>query len=80
MKYYVWLEYYLSAAGKNVKSVELKYADGHQHGVQPTQSQVNSLQPDLQAGVSSAALKAKVTYPGDEAVQDGRQVKTRSEK
>jgi hypothetical protein len=80
MKYYVWLEYYLSPAGKNVKSTELQFYNGHQHGVAPSQGQVNSLQPDLQAAVASAATKANVVYPGNQAVQSGRSVKTRSEK
>lgn len=80
MRYYVWLEYYLAAAGKNVKSTELRYADGHQHGVQPSQSQVNSLQPDLQAAVFQVAQSKGVTYPGDPAVQAGRVVRTRSER
>ena len=80
MKYFVWLEYYLSAAGKNVKSTELQFYNGHQHGVAPSQGQVNSLQPDLQAAVSSTAAKAGVAYPGDQAVQAGRTVETRSQK
>ena len=50
--YFVWLEYYAAApVSKNVKSDELKYADGHQHGVQPTRGQVDGLQPSLTSNV-----------------------------
>lgn len=79
MKYYVWLEYYLSTAGKNCKSSELKYYTGHQHGVMPSQAQVNSLQPSLQHAVQAAATDKGVAYPGNAAVQQGRDVETRSE-
>jgi hypothetical protein len=88
MKYYVWLEYYAAApVSKNVKSDELKYADGHQHGVQPTQAQVDTLQESLNYNVAAVYatynnnhLGAQVPYPGNAAVQAGRVVKTRSEK
>ena len=80
MKYYVWLEYYLAPASKNVKSTELKFYDGHQHGVAPSQDQVDSLQSDLQITVQQAATAKTVAYPGDAAVLAGRTVKTRSER
>jgi hypothetical protein len=86
MKYYVWIEYYAAApVSKSVKSNEFKYADKHQHGVQPTQSQVDDLQGSLQTNVAAAYATynglhptAVVAYPGNAAVQAARSVKTRS--
>jgi hypothetical protein len=84
--YYVWLEYYAAApVSKSVKSDELKYADGHKHGVQPTQSQVDSLQPSLTANVTATydAYNVKnptatVAVPAGAAIQGARDVRTRS--
>ncbi len=83
---YVWLEYYAVApVSKNVKSDELKYSDKHQHGVQPTQTQVNSLQPSLTSNVqavyatyNSTHPTAVVAVPSNADIQQGRAVKTRS--
>ncbi len=49
--YYVWLDYYLSDAGKNVSSSEEKFCDKHKHGAVPSQDLVDSLQTDLEARV-----------------------------
>jgi hypothetical protein len=75
----VWLEYYFAAAAKNCKSDELCYQKKHVHGAQPSQTQINSLQPSLQDAVRSAATAANVAYPGDATVLAGREVRTRSE-
>ena len=88
MKYYVWIEYYCaSPVSKNVKSDELKYYDGHQHGVMPSQEQVNTLQPSLTANVEAAYEKYNESHPNAQQVaptnaviKNGRTVKTRSEK
>lgn len=88
MKYFVWLEYYCAApVSKNVKSDELKYADKHEHGVQPTQQQVNGLQPSLTVNVNAAYAtyngknpNAPQAVPGLQAITNGRVIKTRSEK
>jgi len=88
MKYYVWLEYYCAApVSKNVKSDELKYADGHQHGVQPSQGQVDGLQPSLTVNVNAAYANYNANNPGNQqalpalaVITAGRVVKTRSEK
>lgn len=80
MKYYVWLQYYLNPPGRNVQGVEFRYFTGHQHGVQPSQRQVDDLQGDLEARVQAAAIQSGVPYPGNDAVQNGRDVRTRSEK
>lgn len=87
MKYYVWLEYYAAApVSKNVKSDELKYADGHQHGVQPSQIQVNGLQPSLTDNVTAAYStyngshpQAPAAAPTNGVITAARIVKTRSE-
>jgi len=84
--YFVWLEYYAAApVSKNVKSDELKYADGHQHGVQPTQGQVDGLQPSLTSNVSAAYATYNRTHPAavavvpsNAAITQARLVKTRS--
>lgn len=84
--YYVWLEYYAAApVSKNVKSDELKFADKHQHGVQPTQGQVDSLQPSLTANVQGVYATYNVAHPGavvavpnNAAITLARQIKTRS--
>lgn len=88
MKYYVWLQYYCAApVSKSVKSDELKYADGHQHGVQPTQNQVDSLQPSLTVAVNAAYGNYNANHPNApqpvpalQTIINGREVKTRSEK
>lgn len=87
MKYYVWLEYYDAAIAKNVKSDELKFYDGHQHGVQPSQNQVNGLQPSLTANVQAAYATynrlhpdTPLVAPAAVVIQQGRTVETRSEK
>jgi hypothetical protein len=87
MKYYVWLEYYAAApVSKNIKSDELKYYDGHHHGVQPSQVQVDSLQLSLIANVTTAYTKynaqhptAPVAVPSNATIAAGRTVNTRSE-
>lgn len=84
--FYVWLEYYAATpVSKNVKSDELKYADKHQHGVQPTQTQINSLQPSLAANVAAvyAAYNNKnpgaaIAVPSNATIAQGCQTKTRS--
>ena len=84
--YYVWLEYYAGApVSKSVKSDELKFADKHQHGVQPTQDQVDSLQPSLTANVAAVYaaynrthLAAAVGVPTNADITQARSVKTRS--
>ncbi|QBR70888.1 hypothetical protein CU048_05890 [Beijerinckiaceae bacterium] len=86
MKYYVWLEYYAaSPVSKNVKSDELMYYDGHQHGVQPSQTQVNTLSQSLIGEVDSAYdtyNKAHVNNPASapapNVITADRTVKTRS--
>ena len=88
MKYYVWIEYYCaSPVSKNVKSDELKYHTGHEHGVQPLQTQVDSLQSSLTAAVQAAYAKynktpgnTAQTAPTNAAITLARAVKTRSEK
>ena len=49
---YCWLSYYDSDTLKTSKSDELKYADKHQHGVQPTEAQWDSLLPSLTQNVN----------------------------
>lgn len=79
MKYVVWLSYYVAApVSKSVKSDELTYYNGHSHGVQPSQVQVNSLQTSLQTNVEKACLDKGTAYPGDQAVQEAREVNTKS--
>lgn len=78
--YYVWLDYYLSDAGKNVSSSEEKFFDKHMHSAMPSQDLVDSLQTDLEARVQQVATDKEVDYPGDEAVRQGRTVKTRKAK
>ena len=88
MKYYVWLEYYAGApVSKNIKSEELKYADKHEHGVQPSQTQVNGLQTPLTNNVTAAYATYNRLHPQNPQVGPttgvitaGRIVKTRSEK
>lgn len=84
--YYVWLEYYAAnPVDKNVKSDELKYADKHQHGVQPTQTQLDSLQPSLAAEVAAVYAtynrnhpQAQQMAPNNAAIAAARTYKTRS--
>jgi len=86
MAYYVWLEYYCAApVSKNVKSDELKYADKHVHGLQPTTTQQDSLLPSLYANVGTAYATYNqghpdgvLAVPSNAAIQLARQVKTRS--
>lgn len=81
MNYYVQLQYYcIAPVHKNVKSSPLKYHTGHQHGVQPTIQQIDSLQGDLEAAVDNAYQNAGGVYPGNDAVQQGREVVTWSAK
>ena len=49
-------------------SDELRYAQGHKHGVQPTPAQWASLLPSLFANVEQAAFAKGAAYPGDDAV------------
>ncbi|WP_256081533.1 hypothetical protein [Massilia sp. YIM B04103] len=84
--YYVWIEYYAAApVSRNVKSNELKYFTGHQHGVQPTQEQVDDLQSSLTNNVTTAYedYNAKnpanlAAAPTNDAITQARVVKTRS--
>lgn len=84
--YYVWLEYYAAAPiSRNVKSSELRYATGHQHGVQPTPAQRNGLRPSLRANVAGAYATYNAMHPAAQvaapaaAVIDGASVqRTRS--
>ncbi|OYO29017.1 hypothetical protein [Janthinobacterium sp. PC23-8] len=84
--YYVWLEYFAAApVSKNVKSDELRYASGHKHGVQPSQIQVDGLQPSLTTYVSAAYASynkahpaAVVAVPTNTAITAARTIKTRS--
>jgi hypothetical protein len=86
MKYYVWLEYYAATpVSKNVKSDELMYYDGHQHGVQPSQTQVNTLSQSLinevlavYATYNSAHVNNQVPPPAANVITADRTVKTRS--
>ncbi len=86
MAYFVWLQYFAVApVSKAVKSMEYKYSDKHVHGLQPTQTQINDLLPSLYANVSSAYETynenhptAIVPYPGNIAVAQAYEVKTRS--
>ena len=84
--YFVWLEYCAAApVSKNVKSDELRYADGHQHGVRPTQDQLDGLLPSLMGNVSAAYATynrthpaAVVVVPSNAAITRDRLFKTRS--
>ncbi|MGK5029026.1 hypothetical protein [Janthinobacterium sp. MDT1-19] len=84
--YFVWLEYYAAApVSKNVKSDEMKYADGHQHGIQPTQGQVDGLQPSLTNNVLAVYATYNRTHPAagavvptNAAITQARLIKTRS--
>jgi hypothetical protein len=84
--YYVWLEYYAAApVNRNVKSDELRYADGHQHGVQPTPGQVDGQQPSLTVNVAGVYATYNLAHPGavvavphEAAIKLARVVKTRS--
>lgn len=84
--YYVWIEYYAAApVSRNVKSNELKYFTGHQHGVQPTQVQVDGLQSSLADNVTKAYEDYNdnhpanlATAPTNDAITQARVVKTRS--
>ncbi|MGP0009433.1 MAG: hypothetical protein ACLPIG_12125 [Methylocella sp.] len=87
MKYYVWLQYYADApVSKSVKSNELMYYNGHSHGVQPSQEQVNTLSQSLIDNVDAAYTKYnqqnpnnQVTAPLPAVITANREVKTRSE-
>ena len=70
---------------KNVKSDELKHADKHQHGVQPSQTQKDSLLPSLYSNVAAAYdvynnqhATAQITAPSDDTIKANKIVKTRS--
>ena len=80
-KYYCWYQYDWGAPfSKKIKSSELNYATGHQHGVMPTDKQWESLQPSLYANVraAGAAKRPAVAYPGDSTVLAAASKKTRS--
>ena len=86
MAYYFRLEYYAAApVSKNVATDWIKYADKHVHGLQPTQTEISNDLPNLYSNVADAYQNyntshpaAVVPYPGNIAVQQGMQVKTKS--
>lgn len=58
MKYYCWMQYYDNETHKQTSSDEIKYADGHQHGVQPTQRDWDECLADLIVKVNDVREKA----------------------
>ena len=80
-KFYCWYEYDWGApVSKKIKSDQLNYATGHQHGVRPTDKQWESRLPSLYANVraAGAAKRPPVAYPGDSTVFAGKREETKS--
>ena len=75
--YYCWYQYYFAGVHKSIKSDELRYAQGHVHGVQPTAQQWEGLQASLYTNVEAAATAAH-PYPGNATVLAAAEKKTRS--
>jgi hypothetical protein len=79
MDYYCWYEYYFAApVSKNVKGDELRFAQGHQHGVQPSAAQWQTREASLYANVQTAGDEKDAAYPGDAAVLAAAVKKTRT--
>jgi hypothetical protein len=82
MDYYAWYTYDLSDGnGHYIATVvtdEVRYYQGHQHGVRPSQTQLAALQVALYNAVLQKATSSSVPYPGNATVLAGAQLRTRS--
>jgi hypothetical protein len=82
MDYYAWYTYDLSDGnGRYIATVvtdEVRYYQGHQHGVRPSQTQLAALQVALYNAVLQKATSSSVPYPGNATVLAGAQLRTRS--
>lgn len=82
--YFAWYTYDLQdARGRYVATVrtdELRYFRGHQHGVMPNEVQLAGLQVALYNAVLQEATARSVPYPGNATVLAGASLRTRSER
>lgn len=81
--YYVWYTYDLSSGGRfraTVRTEEVRYFRGHQHGVQPNPATLAALQVALYTAVLQKATTLGIVYPGNVAVLAGASLRTRSER
>ncbi|MDX6914311.1 hypothetical protein R9X49_04260 [Pectobacterium carotovorum] len=78
MTYYCWLVYYDKNLSKQIKSDEVKYYTGHQHGVQPTDKDWRECRKTLLINVNAERRKKKL--PELPSIPDSEtEKKTRSE-
>ena len=81
--YFAWYAYDLSSGGHyraTVRTGELRYHQGHQHGVQPSAAQEQSLMAELVAAVIQKAAALGIPYPGNAHLAVHASLRTRSQK
>lgn len=78
--YYCWMQYYDSDTSKQSKSDEIRYAQGHHHGVQPTDADWENCLDDLVGVVNGVRANANPPLAAlpDATISAGAEKKTRS--
>lgn len=76
--YYCWEQFYDKDTHKQTSSDEIKYYQGHQHGVQPTQAQWDECLDDLVDKVNSIRRQQGFQDLTKNDVSQGAEKKTRS--
>lgn len=76
--YYCWCQYYDRDTFKTTSSDEIRYADKHQHNVQPTEAQWMRCLENLFEKVNTIRKPPLVVLPRDTILLDAER-KTRSE-
>lgn len=76
--YYYWEQYYDPDTLKQTNSDEIKYYQGHQHGVQPTPAQWEECFNSLVYKVNQYRQQAGFQDLPEATIRDGAEKKTRS--
>lgn len=76
--YYCWEQYFDSDTKKQTKSDEIRYAQGHDHGVQPTQQQWDDCLADLVVKVNNIRTQSGLATLLSATISNGAERKTRS--
>jgi predicted NBD/HSP70 family sugar kinase len=74
--YMVYVQYYVAAKGKVIKSSEERYNDKHVHGAQPAPAVVERLTDELIAEVQQYAEAQGIAIPSADDIRSGTEVKT----
>lgn len=81
--YYAWYTYDLMNGGRfaaTVRTDEVRYYRGHQHGVQPSGATIAALRVALYNAVLQRATALGIAYAGNPAVLAGANYRSRSER